>query len=83
MLIMTTEAQKLGKNLKRIRKEKGISQGDIVRSLGMDRASFANLATDAKKQIGLWAEAMTYYAKAQLYAQMAKTTLLKARTGVF
>ncbi len=33
---MKSEAQKLGRNLKRIRKEKGISQGDIVRSLGME-----------------------------------------------
>lgn len=48
-------------------------------SLGMDRASFANLETDEKVRIGLWAEAMTYYAKSQLYAQMAKTALLKAR----
>lgn len=50
-------------------------------SLGMDRASFANLAMDGKKRISLWAEAMTHYAKAQLYAQMAKTTLLKARAA--
>jgi hypothetical protein len=47
-------------------------------SRGMDRASFASLSTDSKKQIGLWAEAMTYYAKAQLYAQMAKAELVKA-----
>jgi transcriptional regulator with XRE-family HTH domain len=40
---MANEAQKLGKNLKRIRKEKGISQGDIVRSLGMDRAFISNI----------------------------------------
>lgn len=50
-------------------------------SLGMDRSSFASLTKDEKKRIALWAEAMTYYAKAQLYAQMAKTTLLKARAG--
>ena len=43
MLIMANEAQKLGRNLKRIRKEKGISQGDIVRSLGMDRAFISNI----------------------------------------
>ena len=43
MLIMANEAQKLGKNLKRIRTEKGISQGDIVRSLGMDRAFISNI----------------------------------------
>lgn len=41
--MMANEAQKLGKNLKRIRKEKGISQGDIVRSLGMDRAFISNI----------------------------------------
>ena len=40
---MANEAQKLGRNLKRIRKEKGISQGDIVRSLGMDRAFISNI----------------------------------------
>lgn len=40
---MKSEAQKLGKNLKRIRTEKGISQGDIVRSLGMDRAFISNI----------------------------------------
>lgn len=40
---MKSEAQKLGKNLKRIRTKKGISQGDIVRSLGMDRAFVSNI----------------------------------------
>ncbi|MDO8728697.1 MAG: helix-turn-helix transcriptional regulator [bacterium] len=40
---MSNEAQKLGRNLKRIRTEKGISQGDIVRSLGMDRAFVSNI----------------------------------------
>lgn len=40
---MKSESQKLGNNLKRIRKEKGISQGDIVRSLGMDRAFISNI----------------------------------------
>jgi transcriptional regulator with XRE-family HTH domain len=40
---MTTEAEKLGKNLKRIRTEKGISQGDIVRSVGIDRAFVSNI----------------------------------------
>jgi hypothetical protein len=58
-----------------------LNQAFTAYSLGMDRASFANLETDAKKRIGLWAEAMTFYAKAQLYAQMAKTVLLKARAG--
>jgi hypothetical protein len=58
-----------------------LDQAFAAYSLGMDRASFANLTTDAKKRIGLWADAMTYYAKAQLLAQMAKTALLKARVG--
>ena len=40
---MESEAQKLGKNLKRIRTKKGISQGDIVRSLGIDRAFISNI----------------------------------------
>ena len=40
---MKSEAQKLGQNLKRIRMEKGISQGDIVRSLGIDRAFISNI----------------------------------------
>jgi hypothetical protein len=47
----------------------------------MDRASFANLSADAKKQIGLWAEAMTHYARSQLYSQMAKTLLVQAKAG--
>ena len=55
-----------------------LDQAMAAYSQGMDRASFASLSTDAKKQMELWAEAMTYYAKAQLCAQMAKTALVKA-----
>ena len=40
---MTDEAQKLGKNLKRIRTKKGISQGDIVRALGMPKSFVSNI----------------------------------------
>ena len=40
---MKNEAQKLGQNLKRIRKEKGISQGDIVRKLGMPKSFISNI----------------------------------------
>ena len=58
-----------------------LDQAFAAYSLGMDRASFANLSTDGKKQIGLWAEAMTYYARSQLCSQMAKTALLQARAG--
>lgn len=34
---MKSESQKLGRNLKRIRTSKGISQGDIARSLEVSR----------------------------------------------
>ena len=40
---MKAEAEKLGKNLKRIRTEKGISQGDIARSLGVSRGFVSNI----------------------------------------
>jgi len=40
---MKNEAQKLGENLKRIRTEKGISQGDIVRKLGMPKSFVSNI----------------------------------------
>jgi transcriptional regulator with XRE-family HTH domain len=44
---MRPEAQKLGQNLKRIRKEKGISQGDIVRVSGMPK-SFVSSVENGK-----------------------------------
>lgn len=40
---MKGEAQKLGENLKRIRTEKGISQGDIMRTLGMPKSFISNI----------------------------------------
>ena len=40
---MHKESAKLGKNLKRIRTEKGITQGDIVRSLGVSRSFVSNI----------------------------------------
>jgi len=40
---MSNEAQKLGQNLKRIRTGKGISQGDIVRKLGMPKSFVSNI----------------------------------------
>ena len=40
---MKIEAVKLGKNLRRIRKGKGMSQGDIVRALGMGRGFVSNI----------------------------------------
>ncbi|MCF7844158.1 helix-turn-helix domain-containing protein [Candidatus Gracilibacteria bacterium] len=40
---MKEEAKKLGKNLKRIRTKKGISQVDVARSLGISRGFVSNL----------------------------------------
>lgn len=36
-------SKKKGKNLKKIRTQKGMSQGDIFRSTGMDRAYLSSL----------------------------------------
>ena len=36
-------AQKFGENMKKIRLEKGMSQGDICRELGLDRAYISNV----------------------------------------
>ncbi len=38
-----SEYQKLGENLKRIRTQKGISQGDIARALGIDKGFISNI----------------------------------------
>jgi transcriptional regulator with XRE-family HTH domain len=38
-----TTTQKFGENMKKIRLEKGMSQGDICRSLGLDRAYISNV----------------------------------------
>lgn len=40
---MKSESEKLGKNLKIIRSKKGISQGDIARSLGVSRGFISNI----------------------------------------
>ena len=40
---MKSESEKLGKNLKRIRTTKGISQGDIARSLEVNRGFISNI----------------------------------------
>jgi len=38
-----SESEKLGRNLKRIRTSKGISQGDIARSLEVSRGFVSNI----------------------------------------
>lgn len=40
---MPHEAEKLGNNLKRIRTERGISQSDIAKSLGVSRGFVSNI----------------------------------------
>jgi len=43
LLIMKSESTKLGNNMKRIRTKKGISQGDIARTLGLGRGYISNI----------------------------------------
>ena len=38
-----THSKKLGKNIRRIREQKKMSQGDICRALGFDRAQMSNI----------------------------------------
>jgi transcriptional regulator with XRE-family HTH domain len=45
---MTESAKKLGLNMKRIRLEKGMTQGDICRKLKLDRAYVSNLESGKK-----------------------------------
>ena len=40
---MKNSSKKLGKNIKRIRERKKMSQGDICRALGFDRAQISNI----------------------------------------
>lgn len=40
---MDTPSKKLGKNIKRIRQQKKMSQGDICRALSLDRAYVSNV----------------------------------------
>lgn len=48
-------------------------------SKGLDRLSYGTLQSDANTGRTLFATALTYYAEAQMYAQMAKTSLLRAK----
>ena len=40
---MKTPISKLGKNIKRIREKKDMTQGDICRAVGLDRAQMSNI----------------------------------------
>ena len=43
LLSMNDEAKRLGQNLKRIRTKKGISQGDIVKTLDMPKSFVSSI----------------------------------------
>lgn len=45
---MVNSAKKLGENIKKIRLEKGMSQGDICRKLGFDRSYISNIESGNK-----------------------------------
>jgi len=45
---MNDTAKKLGENIKRIRAEKGMSQGDLCRALELDRAYISNVENGNK-----------------------------------
>ena len=47
---MKEEAEKLGKNLKRIRTEKDISQVDVARSLGVSWGFISNIESGKTNQ---------------------------------
>ena len=45
---MSTSAEKLASNIKRIRLAKGLSQGDLCRTTGLDRAYMSNIENGNK-----------------------------------
>jgi len=52
-----------------------LDEAYVAYSLGMDREAYADLEENANAKLYLYSEALTNYAKAQLYAQMVITTL--------
>ncbi len=59
-------------------KEK-LDEAFVAYSTGMDREAWADLEEKTNEQLALYGEALTYYAEAQLHAQMVKTQLNKLR----
>jgi transcriptional regulator with XRE-family HTH domain len=45
---MKDNAKKLGENIKRIRAQQGMSQGDLCRALALDRAYISNVENGKK-----------------------------------
>lgn len=55
-----------------------LDEAFVAYSLGMDREAYADLEEkNINEKLFLYSEALTYYAKAQLYAQMVTTQLTK------
>jgi len=62
-------------------KEK-LDEAFVAFSIGIDREAWADLEEkDTNEKLSLYGEALTYYAKAQLHAQMVKTQLNKLRSA--
>lgn len=59
--------------------EAKLDQSIASYSLASEYAAFANMENNPRKRLEMWSTALTHYAKAQLYAQMAKSILLEAR----
>ena len=59
-------------------KEK-LDEAFVAYSTGMDREAWADLEEKTNEKLALYGEALTYYAEAQLHAQMVKTQLNKLR----
>jgi hypothetical protein len=58
-------------------KEK-LDEAFAAHEFGMDRQAYAFLENDPAAKLALYGNALTHYATAQLYSQMAKTVLLRA-----
>jgi hypothetical protein len=60
-----------------------LDEAFVAFSTGMDREAYADLEEkDLNEKLSLYGEATTYYAKAQLYAQMVTTDLNKLQAQV-
>lgn len=56
-----------------------LDEAFVAYSIGIDREAWADLEEKTNEKLALYGEALTYYAKAQLYAQMVLTHLNKLR----
>ena len=57
-----------------------LDEAYVAYSIGMDREAYADLEEwNIREKLALYGEALTYYAKAQLYAQMVTTQINKLK----